>query len=238
MLNRMSTLPIKVVIFDLDDTLYEEINYVYSGFKAVSSYLFQTFYIDETEAFEALKKTLHVNGRGEVFDAVLKTFHHYSKQNVMRCLNVYRSHMPTISLSPEAHELLGELKRQDIPIYIVTDGNKIVQNRKIEALHVKPFIKKTFITHHYGKIHAKPSPYCFEKIATLEHAKTQEILYIADNPHKDFVGIKPLGFQTIRIKQGMFKEMNPASSYDAHHTINHIRELKPLLEQMCHKDFR
>lgn len=234
----MSTLPIKVVIFDLDDTLYEEINYVYSGFKAVSSYLFQTFHIDETEVFEALKKTLHVNGRGEVFDAVLKTFHHYSKQNVMRCLNVYRSHMPTISLFPEAHELLGELKRQDIPIYIVTDGNKIVQNRKIEALHVKPFIKKAFITHRYGKIHAKPSPYCFEKIATLENTKPQEILYIADNPHKDFVGIKPLGFQTIRIKQGLFKEMSPSSAYDAHHTINHIRELKPLLKQMCHKDFR
>ncbi|MCD8543315.1 MAG: HAD family hydrolase [Sulfurospirillum cavolei] len=226
---------IKVVVFDLDDTLYEEITYVYSGFKAVANALSQEHALSFEALFGTLKETLHVKGRGQIFDDLLRHYGLYTKARVQHCVSLYRLHTPTITLLPEAQALLRELQHKQIPVYMVTDGNKIVQNRKIEALHVKPFVKKVFITHRYGKMHAKPSPYCFEKIATLENITPQEIVYIADNPHKDFIGIKPLGFQTIRIKQGMFKEMETHSAYNAHHTIKHIKELSPLLKLLCNK---
>lgn len=221
---------IKVVVFDLDDTLYEEITYVYSGFKAVADFLAQEHALSSDVLFHELKETLHVKGRGNVFDDVLRHHALYSKTRVRQCLHIYRSHLPTIALLPEALTLLREFQHQNIPVYIVTDGNKMVQNRKIEALHVKPLVKNVLITHRYGKVHAKPSPYCFEKIATLENVSPQEIVYIADNPHKDFIGIKPLGFQTIRIKQGMFAAITCDTAHEAD-TVSTLNQLKGLLEQ-------
>lgn len=93
------------------------------------------------------------------------------------------------------------LQSKNIPLYIVTDGNKIVQNNKIEALNLRKHIKKDFITHRFGKKHSKPSTYCFEKIRKLENVNPEDIVYIGDNPNKDFVNIKELGFRTIRIKK-------------------------------------
>ena len=235
MLNRISILRIKVVVFDLDDTLYEEITYVYSGFKAVADFLAQEHALSSDALFHELKETLHVKGRGDIFDDVLRHVGLYSKTRVRQCLHIYRSHLPTIALLPEALTLLRELQRQNIPVYIVTDGNKMVQNRKIEALHVKPFVRKVFITHRYGKIHAKPSPYCFEKIATLENVPPQEIVYIADNPHKDFIGIKPLGFQTIRIRQGMFQALILDKIHEANFEVFTLIQLKGLLMQWIKK---
>lgn len=218
------------MVFDLDDTLYEEITYVYSGFRAVANALSQEYALSSEALFNAFKEALHVKGRGSIFDDVLKAYGLYTKVRMQRCISLYHLHTPSITLLPEASALLKELQRQMVPVYIVTDGNKIVQNRKIEALLVKPYVSKVFITHRYGTVHAKPSPYCFEKIATLEKVTPQEIVYIADNPHKDFIGIKPLGFQTIRIRQGMFKATTLDTAHEAHE-VSTLNQLKGLLTQ-------
>ena len=38
-----------IIVFDLDDTLYEETTYVKGGFTAVANYLFQTYHLDNPE---------------------------------------------------------------------------------------------------------------------------------------------------------------------------------------------
>ena len=57
-----------VVCFDLDDTLYPEIEYVKSGFKAVSEYLTQEISKKDADTlYNSLVSILKENGRGEVF---------------------------------------------------------------------------------------------------------------------------------------------------------------------------
>lgn len=223
----MFSLRIKTVIFDLDDTLYPEITYVYSGFQAVADMLSLQSTVSSQHWFNALIEILHVKGRGRVFDEALARFGLFSPTRVRRCVMTYRSHTPKIALFHEAEAVLRMLNERNIPVYILTDGNKNVQAVKIDALHVSPWIKKAMITHRYTKMHAKPSPYCFQKIAALEKLTPQEIVYIADNPHKDFVGIKPLGFQTARLKQGMFADVTLDSAHEAEQTFvswNHLKE--------------
>ena len=218
---------VKVIVFDLDDTLYDEITYVKSGFMAVANaYMPQ----NPHAMFAKMMAILEHDGRGKIFNDTLAHFTLFSQTNVKKALSVYRSHMPKICLNEDAREILSHYQNQNIPLYIVTDGNKLVQERKIKALGLEKFVKKAFITHRYGTIHAKPSPYCFEKIALLEGVKNEEIVYIADNVNKDFVGIKKLGFKSVRISQGMFRDAQKPPEYHADVTIDSLKELKKLLK--------
>ncbi|WP_374717687.1 HAD family hydrolase [Neobacillus sp.] len=212
-----------VYVFDLDDTLYEEITFVRSGFLAVSNYLSDVFGIRSKEAFFFMCRVLEEKGRGAVFDYTLQYYGIKTQRNVRKCLSVYRMHSPTITLSSDAEQILRQLNGN--PIYVVTDGNKVVQYNKIRALNLESRLKKYFITHRYGREHSKPSPYCFLKIADIEGKHPSDIVYIGDNPNKDFIGIKPLGFRTVQIKRGPFKDVKLTPSYHAEVEIKTLVEL-------------
>lgn len=212
-----------VLIFDLDDTLYEEIRYVQSGFRAVAAHLQARYALDAAACYEAMLGTLEERGRGAVFNAILDRHGLLSKGRVRECVSVYRLHSPDIQLPDVSLRCLQRFA--DLPKYVVTDGNKEVQARKVAALGVEQYLRKALLTGRYGNQHAKPSPYCFQKIIQREHIAPQQAVYIGDNPHKDFVGIKPLGFKTIRIRQGMFAALSKSAEYEADVEIQSLDEL-------------
>lgn len=211
-----------IFVFDLDDTLYNELTYVESGFWAVAQHMGNMFKISAEEAHAMMLNILNKQGRGKVFDTVLQQYGIYSSKNTMLCLSVYRTHIPHIALWEEANNCLNILKHK--PKYLVTDGNKIVQHKKVMALGLYERVNKVFITHRYGIRHAKPSPYCFHLIAKQEKTSPNNIVYIADNPKKDFVGIKPLGFHTVRVLTGQYKGIIVEKSADAEYTVSNLHE--------------
>src|SRR3954466_8647160 len=167
-----------ILVFDLDDTLYNELTYVQSGFKAVASYLNKQFSINKKKVADELMAELE-NGRGSIFDNVLKKNSLFSKKLVKQCITVYRLHEPAIQLSTSGKKCLVRFK--NYPLYIVTDGNKVVQHNKIKALKVDKLVKHYYITHRYGVHNAKPSIHCFMKICEREHVNPDQVVYIADN---------------------------------------------------------
>lgn len=212
-----------ILIFDLDDTLYDELSFVKSGFLKVAEYVNKTYGINTDFAYDIMRYELETNGRGRVFDALLLEYKVYSKSAVRKCVSAYRGHYPEINLDPDAVRCFFRLKHFNK--YIVTDGNKIVQRNKVKALGLFPVMKKIFITHEYGKRNAKPSAYCFNKIAQIEKTSPENIVYIADNPQKDFINIKKLGFRTIRIRQGMFSGLDLDPEHEAHFIIDSLDKL-------------
>ena len=213
-----------VLVFDLDDTLYSELTYVKSGFWAVAEYLSDSSVLDKNEAFDKLNFFLEKEGRGNVFNSVLESYNLLSKKKVKKCLSVYRTHKPSIKVDNSAVSCLKKFSAY--PKYLVTDGNKIVQRNKVEALQIKKYFKKIFLTHNYGVRHSKPSPYCLIKIAEKEKlSEYNQIIFIGDNPNKDFIGIKPLGFKTIRIRQGMFETLTLDKKHEAHIEIKNLSEI-------------
>lgn len=221
---------VKVIVFDLDDTLFDEIEYVKSGFQEVSNYFSNKFKLNQNLLYNFMFQDMEKNGRGKIFDNMLENFKIYSRKNIQKAILIYRTHKPNIVLAEESIEILNYYNGKKIPLYIITDGNKIVQNNKIEALKVRKYIKKDFITHRYGVKHSKPSTYCFEKIAKLENVDYKDIVYIGDNPNKDFVNIKKMFFRTIRIKKGMFSNTTKNKEYEAEITISELKELKKILK--------
>lgn len=212
-----------ILVFDLDDTLYEEISYVKSSFTAVANYLAEKFNLSEDILFQELFSVMEKEGRGHVFDYVLKKNNIFSKTEVKKCLMIYRKNYPDISLTDDAQDCLKRFVH--LPKYLVTDGNKIVQKIKINALGLNPYFKKIIRTHTYGKSKAKPATHIFHKIVEWENTNPWNLVYIGDNPYKDFINLKKENFKTIRILRGNFKRIKLSEEYEADVSINTLYEL-------------
>ena len=212
-----------IIVFDLDDTLYEEMAFVKSGYMAVSQYLEKKYGLPCEKSFYLMMDHTLNCGRNFVFNNLLDSYNLLNQRNLRLCIATYRSHKPTISLPQDTLDLLARLN--NIPLYVITDGNKKVQNNKVNTLGLFVKAQFCFITHRYGLKNSKPSPHCFLKICKNENAIPQKVVYIADNPHKDFVGIKPLGFRTVRILRGPYKNVKLDEKFEAEYNINSLSEI-------------
>ncbi len=213
-----------IIVFDLDDTLYEEITYVRSGFKAVADYLSETYGVEESEKiYTEFVQALEEQGRGKIFDVVLSKYHLSNKTLIKKCLSVYRLHNPKICLSIAGRACLERFK--DYPKYLVTDGNKVVQTKKIKALKIDKYFRNIMPTHNYGVKYSKPSTYCFHKILQWERANPKDLIYIGDNPKKDFVNLKKDGFRTIQVLTGEHKEVEVPLEYEADFRVYTLDDL-------------
>jgi len=211
-----------IVILDLDDTLYEEISYVKSGFNVVAKMLEERCSIPFEECYQKMCSYLP-NNRGKIFDEVLIQFGCFSPGLVTQCLEVYRNHTPNLELYEDVIHFFfrfPELKK-----YVVTDGNPKVQRAKIQALKLKQYNIFYYLTHIWGVEYEKPNPLAFELICEKEQIPTNQAVYFGDNQRKDFVGITPFGFKTVQILRGNYKNLNLPLEYQAHRTINSFKEV-------------
>jgi len=55
------------------------------------------------------------------------------------------------------------------------------------------------------------------------------MVYVADDPNKDFYRLNPLGVKTIRVQTGRFKGQKAKDGYEAVSHINNLSELLPVL---------
>jgi putative hydrolase of the HAD superfamily len=209
-----------IVAFDLDDTLYPEEDFVKSGFRAVARVLHQRFQIDEDEAVAVMWTSLERNGRGRQFDEVVAFFDLSGRQSVKELVRTYRHHIPSISLPRESTAVLEQLKSR--PLYVVTDGHKIVQQNKIDALGLAPWLRHAYLTHRYGIENRKPSVHVFELMIRRECCRPEDLVYVGDDPSKDFRGLRPLGVRTIRVRTGRHSEVVVPASQDAEYTMSSL----------------
>ena len=220
-----------ILVFDLDDTLYDEMTFVRSGFLAVAAYGQSEWGWDAEESNTVMLDILAREGRGAVFDRWLALHDAGGAGRVKDCVRAYRHHDPEIRLLDVSTELLRTLK-SDHTLYIVTDGHKVVQANKIAALDVEKRVSKAYITHRYGIHNAKPSTHCFELIKNKESCSWSDMAYIGDNPAKDFVNLNPLGVHTIRVLTGSHRDVRAKAGYDARHTIPNLEHFAALLKQL------
>ena len=219
-----------IVVFDLDDTLYPELSYVEGGFRAVARELERRWGIDPDEAVATMLESLHADGRGTQFEAVVERFGLTGRQSIRRLVSVYRHHEPRIALPAASRGVLERLR--DRPLYLVTDGHKVVQANKVDALGIRGYFRHCYLTHRYGIAHRKPSPRVFRLIAARERCAPGDVVYVADDPSKDFRGIRPLGFRTIRVRTGWHADAVAPEAEDAEHAVRRLEDAVGVIERM------
>ena len=87
---------VKAVIFDLDDTLYPEKQYIESGFKHIAKILNHETNIDKDKIYNDLLNIFEQDSRN-VFNNLLKKYNiDYTDDRIMKLVNDYRGHLPKI----------------------------------------------------------------------------------------------------------------------------------------------
>ena len=59
------------------------------------------------------------------------------------------------------------------------------------------------------------------------------MIYVGDNPAKDFVNLTPLGVQTVRVVTGEHAQIKAKPGYEAMYRIASIGELPQLLQRIA-----
>ena len=179
----------KVVAFDLEDTLYQEIDFLKSGYHAVADYLTKSFgihdlYAEMMDAYQA--------GEKDVFQKVMDNHQLFIDKSVLT--DVYRYHIPQIYLDSEVKSVMEQLHAQ-YHLALITDGRPRTKRNIINALGLSEFFdwSDVYISDEVG--HLKTTPYSFEKI--MERYPDCQYLYVGDNPAKDFLVPNRLGWMTV-----------------------------------------
>lgn len=178
------------VVFDLDDTLYRERDFVESGFRAVADYIDQrnrdSIYDNLIGWYEA--------GETDVFARIIE-----EKElaiNKATLIRKYRKHEPTLKLASEVKQLLKKLRTDGHDFGIITDGRAETQRNKIRALGLDQWNAAIAISEEMGV--GKPHPKSFLR---LQHRFFgMPLVYVGDNPAKDFLAPRRLGWTTVCVR--------------------------------------
>ena len=216
----MINIKYKIIIFDLDDTLYDSRIFTFQGFWSVSIFLSKITNIDKKIIYYKILSFSKKNNK-KAFNMILENLN-LPKKYLVKLLSIYRYSNKKLFLYEDAKYLLNFLgyKRS----FLITDGNKKMQAIKIKSLKISKYFKKIFITNQYGIKNNKPSIFCFEKIRKLEKTTFNNLVYIGDNPKKDFL-VKKYGITTIRLKRGIYKKIKLENKFEADYSINNLKRL-------------
>lgn len=217
----------RAIIFDLDDTLYPEEEYVLSGLRAVSRWVESALGVprDETlEAFKKLRATGHVR---DTFDEWAKTFGLLPVWGE-ELTEVYRSHRPVLRLFPGIKALVETFPAR-VRLGVVTDGFLRPQVAKVCALGAVEWCDAVVYSEALGRHSWKPSPAPFRHVTELLDVPPSSAIYVGDNPTKDFKGARSLGLSTIwgRHSNGQYTRLEaPDVTHAADVVCSSIEELK------------
>lgn len=215
---------IQAVIFDLDDTLYPEREYAFSGFDAVVAKFKDVF--GSTECAAARMRELFETGdRPRVFDVLLaERGIAPTPQLIQTMVATYRTHTPRIRLFPDAEAALTRLQN-NYKLGLITDGPSVMQWAKIDALRLRERIDAIIVTDDLeptsitplppkergrsegfrdrcvGGGFAKPHPLAYERMVERLCVLHTESVYVADNVGKDFLAPRTLGWRTIQLNR-------------------------------------
>ncbi len=221
-----------IVAFDLDDTLYPEISYVHSGFKCVARTLQREMGLDADVSFAVMRSSLECNGRGRQFDDLLEHWGMRTRTRVRELVRIYRHHEPDISLPGSSRDVLEKVHSEGHCLYLVTDGHKIVQAKKLDALALWPYFIHCYLTNRYGMTARKPSPRCFELMLKREGAPAADLVYVGDDPTKDFIGVRALGGRTIRVMTGRHRTAQARPGHEANYEVPCLPQVLDSLREL------
>lgn len=226
---------VTTVIFDLDDTLYDEIDYCRSGFAAVADFVAGLAVEPAVERiFAAFWRQFTAGNRKKIFNAGLDELGmDYDDKLVSELIKVYRNHVPKIKLPADSRNILRQLNEK-YTLGLLTDGFLPAQRLKVGVLEIEKYFKSIVYTEELGRDCWKPSPAGLEKLMQNLNSKPQTTAYVADNEQKDFIAPNKLGILTIQITRPARVHTTPAAepAARAQYVIREITELPHLFNKL------
>jgi putative hydrolase of the HAD superfamily len=193
---------IDAVLLDLDDTCFDQREFLAGAFGAVARQAGELG-VDEGRLRDALI-TIAAAGsdRGGIIDRALQTLGASIPAGPL--VDVFRSYRPDrLSPYPGVREGLGQLRRL-APVGLVTNGDPAGQRAKVAALGLDDAFDALVFSDELGRSFRKPHPAPFRQALRLLGADPGRSYFIGDHPDRDIAGAQNVGMRAIRVQTGEY----------------------------------
>ena len=179
----------KVVVFDLDDTLYKEIDFLKSAYREIADW-----FRDQYGIYGLWSEMLrYYREKKDVFQEVIDFYKRPVNKEFL--IKMYREHDPSILLDDDTKQVLDILKTKNYGLGIITDGRMVSQMNKIKALGLDTYFTEEDIVISEVWEHEKIDGFGYALMEKL--FPNGGFIYVGDNPKKDFLAANKRGWTTI-----------------------------------------
>lgn len=175
----------QLVIFDLDNTLYDEFDYLEKVYKKIASSIYNHYGKDEVKTYEFLTRSFKEDGRKNLFNRLMEEIgiaESHQKSFLGECLQIMRSITlkKSISMFDESYELFKN-SIYTTKTCIVTNGNPQQQRNKISQIDWRG-LDNNFEVFCANEYEPKPSKNVFEAIKCFYGlGDNSDVLMIGDS---------------------------------------------------------
>jgi len=232
----------KSIFFDLDDTLYDQLQ----PFGAAYSKTFST--IKDIPVLDLFKKSREYSDKvfalTESGEMSLEKMHQYRMINAFKDFGYtittdeadafqkeYKAHQYRVTLIPEMKNILHYLSSKGIPMYVTTNGPSDHQWAKLESLRLFDWIPKNhiYISSEIG--YAKPHKEFFKYVNAKINTVSVDSYMVGDSFENDIIGAHHAGWSSI-----WMNNKNKARADEQIHPTyetNSYQQLEELIKIVC-----
>ncbi len=223
---------IKVVFFDLDDTLVDTTRLAEMARRnAIENMVRHGLPVDFDTAYGELLDLISEYGSNfnRHFDYLLRrlelpTNPKWIAAGVIAYHNTKFAYLRTVK---GVRRILLDLQRNGYRLGIITDGDPIKQWEKILRLELDAYFDEVLISDYLGV--KKPHPKIFQKGLKNIGAKPREAIMVGDRLYSDIYGAKQVGMRTVWFKYGKYADRELEYLDYADFTIDSLDRLPEIL---------
>lgn len=219
---------IKAIVFDVDDTMYIEMDYIRSGFSLLCRYLQSLGISADIDDMAACFST----NAGDAIKRYLESINQFSSELHDSLLKIHRAHIPAIKPFDNLESILQKLQNKNIRLGIISDGTPYAQNNKVIGLGLDKYFDCKVYSDSLGGVHCrKPCDVSFRYIAKQMNVGFDEMIYIGDNCDRDFYPCDHLGICGLQIAdpRGVYYGKKYKNSFKNYYELE--RALFKILEE-------
>jgi HAD superfamily hydrolase (TIGR01549 family) len=168
-------------IFDLDNTIYDEKDYLFQAYKAISQKLEAVARgYNKSDLLAIILEIYSKEGREKLFDKFLSKIG-LENTYITECLKILRSFDPQlpIEITGEVRIILSALEEQGKPVYVLTNGNPEQQKNKIRNIRWGG-LDKNIVFIMADEFESKPSPAGIIHILNMTRTEKDKVIMTGD----------------------------------------------------------
>lgn len=172
------------IIFDLDNTLYDEIEYLSKAYFYIGNKISKlSNHFSAQDIFIYLLEEFKANGRKNLYQKLITKFDvvNYSLSDFLDDLREVVIQENSIQIKEQFYSFITT-NINNYKFFIATNGNKIQQENKIRSINI-PFKNRFNIVYcdDFGNNKRKPNPFFINYISKSFEIKLNDMIFIGDS---------------------------------------------------------
>ena len=185
----------KLIVFDLDNTIYDETAY-YLG--VAREYEQQQTVLLFPDLDQILNRTF-IKSHSDVWGALLEHYQCYTKVRQQALFDLYQTASVPINVYDTFLDMLQFFKEKNMKVGVITNGVVQAQKNKVRCLNLTPLVDVIIYARQWGKTYEKPHEKSFCEMGNVFDIQNDEWLYIGDTFETDILGAQGANIQSIWI---------------------------------------